>query len=185
MDINDFGENDLYENKTIKSINLELVPQKKEVKLEKEKKRRNVTKTEIWLDLNPVIDPKLNQYGYIADVSNINCLVSGQIKNKIRGYKSQDQLKKIFCSEKFIDYKFVIELLQHSEIKCFYCRKDVLLLYENVREPEQWSIERIDNNMGHNNDNVVIACLNCNLRRRTMYFERYVMTKQLRIIKSV
>ena len=27
--------------------------------------------------------------------------------------------------------------------------------------------------MGHNKDNVVISCLNCNLRRRTMHYERY------------
>ena len=160
-----------------KLINLQ---SNKSVKIEQEKKKRIITKTKKWerVDMH-------NQIHYIADTLNINYLVKGQIQNKIRGYKSQDQKKKLFCDEKFIDYEFVIKLLQHSEIKCFYCRKDVLLLYENVREPRQWSIERIDNYMGHNKDNVEIACLNCNLRRRTMYFERYITTKQLKIIKIV
>ena len=44
---------------------------------------------------------------------------------------------------------------------------------------KQWTLERIDNGMGHNKDNVEIACLLCNLRRRTMYHERYVFTKQM------
>jgi len=30
---------------------------------------------------------------------------------------------------------------------------------------------------------VVIACLECNMRRRTMYYERYVATKQLKVNK--
>jgi hypothetical protein len=30
---------------------------------------------------------------------------------------------------------------------------------------------------------VEIACLNCNLRRRTMYHERYVFTKQMGTVR--
>jgi hypothetical protein len=168
----------------IKSINI--VPlssnsKNKEIKLEKEKKKRVISKTEKWIKLHPVI----NQYDYIKDVSSINCLVKSQIQDKIRGYKSQDNLKKKFCAEKNIDFEFVVELLQNSGMNCFYCKNDVLLLYENVRDPRQWSIERIDNDMGHNKDNVKIACLNCNLRRRTMYFQRYLETKQLQITKCI
>jgi len=37
----------------------------------------------------------------------------------------------------------------------------------------QWTLERINNDFGHNNDNVVIACLQCNVERRTMYQGRY------------
>jgi hypothetical protein len=44
-------------------------------------------------------------------------------------------------------------------------------------------VERIDNSIGHNRTNIVIACLDCNLHRRTMYYERYVFTKQLNIVK--
>ena len=55
------------------------------------------------------------------------------------------------------------------------------LLYNESRDPLQWSIERIENEFGHNNDNVVIACLRCNLSRRTMYHERYRFTKQMKI----
>ena len=52
-------------------------------------------------------------------------------------------------------------------------------MYENVREPKQWTLERLNNNFGHNCDNVVIACLNCNLKRRCIDSERYIKTKEM------
>jgi hypothetical protein len=68
-------------------------------------------------------------------------------------------------------------------MKCYYCKESVVLLYEYVRDPKQWTLERIDNSRGHNKDNVEIACLQCNLRRRCMYHERYLFTKQMNIVK--
>jgi len=59
-----------------------------------------------------------------------------------------------------------------------------MVLYKSVREPKQWSVERINNDYGHNKNNVTIACLSCNLSRRTMYHERYRFTKQLIIDKK-
>ena len=57
-------------------------------------------------------------------------------------------------------------------------------MYEYVREPKQWTLERLDNAYGHNKNNVVISCLSCNIRRRTMASEKYVQTKQMaKIVK--
>ena len=91
--------------------------------------------------------------------------------------------KQKFNDDKFVDLNFVISLLHKKELKCFYCRESVYLFYNFVRENKQCTLERIDNNVGHNTDNVEIACLLCNLRRRTMYHERYVFTKQMNIVK--
>lgn len=106
-----------------------------------------------------------------------------ELNRKIYGYKNQDILKKIYNENKFISLEQLLELLVNSELKCFYCKENVYIIYEPVREPKQWSLERIDNSFGHNVDNVTIACLSCNLRRRTMYHERYVFTKQLHVVK--
>lgn len=147
------------------------------------KRKRIVSNTELWK--STILHLNLeNQYDYISNINNIENIVIIQIRNKINGYKSQDKKKKIFCSEKFIDFEFVIKLFHSSLIKCYYCNEQVSILYDSVRDPKQWTIERIENNMGHNKDNVVIACLNCNLKRRTMYHQRYLMTKQLIIVKS-
>jgi len=106
-----------------------------------------------------------------------------QINYKINSYKGQDVKKGLFLETDFVYYEYVLNLLIEKQLKCFYCRKDVLLLYNYVRENKQWTLERIDNKIGHNRGNVEIACLLCNLRRRTMYHERYVFTKQLCVVK--
>lgn len=102
---------------------------------------------------------------------------------KLTSYKTQDQKHHFLNSNDFVDIKYVLELLKKNEMKCFYCRELVQLLYRHVREPKQWTLERINNDIGHNKGNVTIACLNCNLRRRCMQQERYIFTKQLRITK--
>ena len=104
---------------------------------------------------------------------------------KISGYKSQDMKKGLFDESKFVCFDDVIKLMTDSKMECFYCKKPSLLFYEYVRDRCQWTLERIDNSRGHNIDNVEIACLDCNLRRRTMYHERYLFTKQIGIIKLV
>jgi hypothetical protein len=106
-----------------------------------------------------------------------------QIQNKVSSYKMQDIQKNKYDEDKFVDFNFVISLLVNKELNCFYCRERVYLFYNFVRENNQWTLERIDNNFGHNKDNVEIACLNCNIRRRTMYYERFVFTKQMRLVK--
>lgn len=117
--------------------------------------------------------------------SSQKSLVIHQIKSKLCGYKAQDIQKGILDEEKFIQFSRVIELFISSELKCFYCRDPVRIVYEYVREPRQWTLERIDNAFGHNGDNVEIACLNCNLRRRTMKCEKYIMTKQMRVVNKI
>jgi hypothetical protein len=114
----------------------------------------------------------------------ISKLIINQIANKISSYKSQDIEKGIFDPEKFINLEAVIQKIVDSGLKCFYCRESMRLLYEYVREPKQWTVERLDNKRGHNCDNIEIACLTCNLRRRTMYHERYIFTKQVKIVKE-
>jgi hypothetical protein len=111
-------------------------------------------------------------------------LLKRQIHTKWYGYRAQDIEKSVFSPEEFISETDIVELLIHSRLLCFYCRENVQLLYENVRDPKQWSIERIDNKFGHNKQNVTIACLGCNVRRKTMYHERFRATKQMSIVKS-
>lgn len=113
-----------------------------------------------------------------------NHFIIQQLNNKISGYRSQDIHKNLFDVDLFIDTRTVIELLYESKLKCFYCKENVKILYEFVREPMQWSLDRLNNKWGHNKNNVVIACLSCNLKRKTMYHERYAFTKQMNIVKT-
>lgn len=159
----------------------------KEEKIEKEKLKRKITNTTKWNNLNK--NP--NDIFENLNIENIEELNENQrffikqIHQKIYSYKSQDIEKKLYDNEKFIDLSGVIQLFKKSSLKCFYCLNDVELFYEYVREPRQWTLERINNDFGHNHGNLEIACLSCNIKRRTMYHERFVFTKQLNIVKHV
>lgn len=181
---------------------------KMEVELEKEKSKRVITNTKQWnfleSDLEPtnqlnlikqimdmvkgIIQNSSSQDCYISDLFDTNLqhkivFIKQQISNKIYGYRNQDLLKSKYDESKFVDFAKILEMMLANDLKCYYCNNPVLVLYEYVREPKQWTVERIDNKFGHNKDNIEIACLNCNLHRRTMHHERYLFTKNLNIIK--
>jgi len=122
---------------------------------------------------------------YKQSIEKRERIVFQELYKKIYGYKRQDIEKNILCPEKRINFPFVLQKIIDSNFVCFYCHDTVQILYENVREPMQWTLDRIDNSFGHNIDNVEIACLNCNLRRRTIHYQRYLLTKQLSKIRKI
>ena len=91
--------------------------------------------------------------------------ITKSIKQKISSYKSQDT-KKDKLDDNFINYTALLEKLVVTKLKCHYCRINTLIVYENKREPLQWTLDRIDNTQGHSNINTVVCCLKCNLDRR-------------------
>jgi hypothetical protein len=111
-------------------------------------------------------------------------MFTSHIKSKICSYKHQDILKKKLNEAQLIQFDGVIDLLNNSELKCHYCSQEVYILYEKVREMKQWSLDRIDNNIGHNVGNLVIACLECNLKRRRTNKDAFMFTKNMVIVKE-
>ena len=43
----------------------------------------------------------------------------------------------------------------------------------------QWTVDRIDNSIGHDIENIVISCLKCNLQRRSRSSDKFLQTKQM------
>ena len=107
-----------------------------------------------------------------------------ELKHKLTNYKQQDLLKKVFTETEFITLDCVIDLLDSSQLKCHYCSQNIYILYEIVREQMQWTLDRIDNDQGHNANNVLISCLQCNLKRRRTSKDAFMFTKNLNIIKN-
>lgn len=151
----------------------------------KDKKDRVVTRDKKWTlcdtDYNPELQLNImKESDHSNSVYNLMCC---EIKRKISGYKSQDHKKNKYSEHDFIDMDFIKTTLIEKELKCYYCCQSVQILYKSVREPRQWSVERMDNKHGHNKNNITIACLECNLKRKTMYHERFRFTKQLIVSK--
>lgn len=118
----------------------------------------------------------------IGNSSNIS--TENVIAKKIAGYKSQDIKKEIYDKEQLITFDEVVEKLVASKLKCCYCSCKIMLIYKNVREPTQWTLDRKDNDLCHSCDNTVIACLKCNLQRRVMNVDKFEFTKKLTIQKG-
>jgi hypothetical protein len=116
--------------------------------------------------------------------NNVTKIAIQQINKKISSYKQQDMNKKMLDNEKFIDFNCVIYKMIECELKCRYCRCEMSILYDITREMKQWSVDRVDNDKGHNKDNFHLACLDCNLKRRRKTDEKFLFTKQLNIIKQ-
>jgi hypothetical protein len=111
-------------------------------------------------------------------------LMLQEIKKKISGYKQQDIHKKLFNENEFLTIETIIEKMLECELKCYYCSKEMHVLYDIQRESSQWSVDRIDNDLGHNNTNFYVACLDCNIRRRRRSDAKYLLTKQMIIVKK-
>jgi hypothetical protein len=106
-----------------------------------------------------------------------------EMERKISSYKHQDLLKKIYEPEHFIDMVCILSKLVETNMKCHYCFCNVFILYDNVREKYQWTVDRVDNTKGHTKDNYVISCLECNMKRRKQIFDKFMFTKTLQLIK--
>jgi hypothetical protein len=149
--------------------------------------KRVITEKKEWKEIKDTIDTEI-QYEYIEKINEISKtkrdLIYKELKKKISSYRTQDKTKKLYDKEQFVDLETVMELLNACKMCCYYCKANVLILYENLREPKQWTLERLDNNYGHNKGNLEISCLKCNVDRKTMYYERFMFTKELKIIKT-
>jgi hypothetical protein len=107
-----------------------------------------------------------------------------EIDKKIQGYKQQDIKKSVSEKTILITSEEVIGKLVVSKLKCFYCKHDIFVLYKNVRDPQQWTLDRKNNENGHSNENTLISCLKCNLQRRVMDVDKFTFTKHLKINKN-
>jgi hypothetical protein len=106
------------------------------------------------------------------------------LHRKLSSYGQQDKKKHRYNEKEMINYDQLLEKMVVSKMKCHYCLHEVLLYYISSREPLQWTLDRIDNSLGHNNNNVVIACLQCNLQRRRQDDKKFLFGKQMNIIKK-
>lgn len=149
---------------------------------------RCFTKTAQWgrgmsgVGVCPTADEQWGMFSG-ASVAPIIELMAQQIQTKLSGYRSQDVEKGMYDAAAFIDYDTVKEALIACNMCCRYCNARVKILYDEVRDRTQWTVDRIHNGAGHNKGNFVIACLGCNLHRRCRRADEYNATKRMVIVK--
>ena len=125
--------------------------------------------------------------------------IQENIKTKVQGYKQQDikkfcnpsqsssitKLSKEYITENIISAHDAVELLVSNRLKCSYCKESCYVIYKSQYDKKQWSLDRIDNSIGHSVCNLVISCLECNIKRGTMNKERFEKGKNIRIVRKL
>jgi len=172
------GTNNRYQmNKLIKPKNTSSEVKKR---VESEKWSFPESNYEYSSQLKLIMDLSYNNNESFDEISKI---VVNEINKKISGYKQQDKLKKLFDEDKFLTFENIIQKLIDCELKCYYCKSELKVLYDISRQMTQWSVDRIDNDKGHNIGNYYIACLECNLKRRRRSDDKFLFTKQMNLVK--
>ena len=140
-------------------------------------KKLNITENNDIFDIkNQII--LINKLFIDENFIEKNILIQ-EIKNKINSYKQQDIKKNSYESENLITFDNVIQKLVECKVKCYYCSKNLSILYKKTRDNNQWTLDRINNYDEHSNDNTIICCLQCNLQRRRKNSEKFKFSKQL------
>ena len=149
-------------------------------RIESEKWTFSLDNYEYSKQIQMIIDISNNNLNFTNEISKI---AIQEINKKMYGYKQQDILKKRYDENIFLTFESLINKMIECELKCRYCKKEMNVLYDISREMTQWSVDRINNDLGHNINNFHLACLECNLKRRRRTDEKFLFTKQLNIIK--
>lgn len=152
-----------------------------------EKKRKNKEVIELTDDIKSFENQQLllkSIQGKEIDNTTYSKLAKREINKKILSYKKQDITKKRYNEADFVTFDDTIELLCESNLLCYYCRNQMYIFYDNVREKRQWTLDRVDNDICHSKDNLVVSCLSCNLQKRRRESEAFKFMKQLKIKKN-
>lgn len=92
-------------------------------------------------------------------------------RDKFKGYIEQDRESERYNKDLFVNYMELNGLMNKQSCKCLYC-------WETLNN-NTWSLDRIDNDYGHNVDNCVLSCIKCNVQRKDEYFKVFYRKKAL------
>jgi hypothetical protein len=87
------------------------------------------------------------------------------ISRMVRSSRSSDRAKNRYDANNHIDTCFISGLFEDFEC-CYWSDCKVVMQHKEYRD-DLATIERIDNSIGHIKSNCVLACLNCNLSRKS------------------
>lgn len=89
--------------------------------------------------------------------------LKGVLKKKVRQYIDQD-LK--YDRINNITYESILSIIDESKGQCYYCKCSMNMIPAKCYDKQQFTLDRIDNNIGHIVTNVVCSCLHCNLTKK-------------------
>jgi restriction endonuclease S subunit len=130
----------------------------------------------------------MNQVSFVNQIllnQEFECkeLLVEELRKKLSSYKQQDLSKGIYRENEFIKKDELVEKLVCSRLICHYCGKKLNVIYGDCYDKTQWTLDRVDNEQGHNASNVIVACLGCNLKRRRLDKDKFLFSQRMSIVK--
>ena len=86
------------------------------------------------------------------------------IQEKLIGYMYQDKKK---GREFDLSVDVIFALKDSQKDKCATCHIEMKFKWDKPGDILQWTVDRLDNNLGHIKGNVRLTCLECNRNHRT------------------
>ena len=83
------------------------------------------------------------------------------IQRKLVAYKREDAAKGLRFNLK-VDH--ILGLKEAQSTRCAACSTELLWAYQ-PKDTQQFSVDRLENTMGHIRDNIRLTCLECNRKR--------------------
>jgi len=94
------------------------------------------------------------------------CKVKQYINNKIVGYIHQDKVaKRTIVKDNYVTFDWFIEKWKNGNT-CQHCQCQMYITQDDDKHVQSnLTFDRIDNNIGHEKDNCVLCCYNCNCKK--------------------
>lgn len=90
------------------------------------------------------------------------------VKQKVASYTRQD-IKMNRVTDENVTVENVERKLRACDMRCFYCG-----IKMETSGRVQWTLDRKENHIAHTDTNTVVACLQCNLKKRRQETQRFI-----------
>jgi hypothetical protein len=112
------------------------------------------TKNMLYVAVTRATDAKLITFGNARDSIPVKVYTDTYIKTKIAGYTQQDAKKNRMTS---LSVTGILEIVKAEKNACFACAKKL--------DETAFTLDRINNQLGHTLENVRVCCLSCNRKK--------------------
>ena len=96
---------------------------------------------------------------------------------KVSGYNTQDMAKgRLSYNDKYNSYNSplltlggITTIIETQGLNCHYCKVVCSIIPTRYKDPDQFTLDRVDNDKTHRADNCVVCCFKCNILRGRDY----------------